>query len=124
MYFPTHFPLAEKIKEHRPDLPKQVGLSVTIHFGWVDVFGNQVSDLASFAGVAEEIKGHRKRHPFDTSTWACHLYPIEKGKLWTGIAGARFQSPPKWQSRATAKPDAASAARAHTARAPSHHPPG
>lgn len=98
MYVPTSFNLFTAIRQHRPDIPDKVGVSVIVHFAWVDVFGNQLGDMASFAGVAEAFKANKtKRHPLNTSAWACHiLHPIEKGKVWTGIA---VQAPPSGRGK-------------------------
>lgn len=93
VYFPVDFSLVDKVTEHR-EMPDRLGISVTIDFAFVDVFGNQISDMASFAGVAEpgDAKRNTKAiHPLNTSAWACHLYPIEKGKLWSGVA---IKAPP------------------------------
>jgi hypothetical protein len=84
------FALVEKIAKWKT-LPNRVGVSVTIHYAWLDVFGRLFVDLASFQGVAEAgnaEENRRKIHDLNTSAWACELHSIPKGQAWSGIAVA------------------------------------
>ena len=88
MYFPTDFALVEQVSKHR-EMPTHLGVSVTIEFGWIDVFSNQILDMASFAGIAEmgDAERNKRRHALNTSKWRCdRVWPIRKGELWTGVA--------------------------------------
>lgn len=69
-------------------VPDRIGVSVTVHYTWTDVFGESFKDYASFAGMAVigDAKANRKRHPMHTSAWSCRLSPIAKGQPWSGIA--------------------------------------
>jgi hypothetical protein len=67
-------------------VPNRMGVSVTIHYTWTDVFGQSFIDFATFAGMAEIGDAKAKQHPLNTSPWFCRLNPIAKGESWSGIA--------------------------------------
>ena len=96
LYVPDGFGLVTQVSKYRL-MPDKVGISVTIHYAWLDVFEGVAIDFASFAGVADigdADENVREIHPLNTSKWYCKLHPVAKGQVgnWIGVA-ARDKKP-------------------------------